>query len=556
MLAALGCLLALALLTPPRADALEAARSSRSPLETLSVPSTPTLPVVPTQPQVLTVPPVPAVLESGSPPATSIPAVPAPAPARPEHAALTPSQAPAGGSSEVKRRGQDPRADSPPARTRPLAKVRNEASRPPRASRAASSPPARRVGAAEPRQDQGPDGSLARAAPARRPTPPSAGPPNGAAPLRRAVDAIDAIPLPLPAEVKALLLALALLALALGAHSLLIAGRARRLEREQAALLEDVGLLQQALLPVVPERIGALRASVAYRPASGPAAGGDFYDVFALAGGRVGIIVGDVSGHGREALRRTTVVHYAVRAYLEAGLEPCAALQTAGRVLDGDDVEPTTVVAAVHDPGDGSLTYACAGHPPPVLVGVPAHEPVTAASSPPLAAGAPTGRRQTAVTLSAGSMACFFTDGLMEVRLGPDRLGFDRLAAMVTELSARDGAGALLDRITACACEVADDMAACIVRAEHGAGPSVDRIEQLEVDTVGARRPVVGAFLAQCGLDEGDRAAALRRACATADEFGGALIRVLVGDGPPTVEVDPPRASPLNAPAPRPATTR
>ncbi len=295
---------------------------------------------------------------------------------------------------------------------------------------------------------------------------------------------------------------------------------------------------------------------MAYRPASGPAAGGDFYDVFALADGRVGIIVGDVCGHGREALRRTTVVHYALRAYLEAGLEPCAALRTAGRVLDGDDAEPTTVVAAVHDPADGSLTYACAGHPPPVLVGVPAHEPVTAASSAPLAAGAPTGRRQTTVSLSAGSMACFFTDGLMEVRVGPDRLGIDGLAVMVADLGDHEGAPALLDRVTARAREVADDMAACIVRAERAAGASAGRIEQLEVDAAGARRPVVGAFLAQCGLDERDRAAALRRACATADEFGGALIRVLIGDGHPRVEVDPPPASLLAAPAPLIATPR
>jgi len=384
----------------------------------------------------------------------------------------------------------------------------------------------------------------------RRRTPPSAAPANGAPSLKRAVEAIDEIPLPIPAEVKALLLALALLALALGAHSLLVSGRARRLERQRAALLEDVGLLQHALLPIVPDRIGALRASVAYRPASGPAAGGDFYDVFALAGGRVGIIVGDVCGHGREALRRTAVVHYALRAYLEAGLEPRAALQTAGRVLDGDDAEVTTVVAAVHDPGDGSLTYACAGHPPPILVGVPTREPVTAASSAPLAAGAPTGRRQTTLPLPEGSTACFFTDGLMEVRVGPDRLGVDRLAAMVADLGEHEGAAALLDRVTARTCEVADDMAACIVRAERGAGARGDRIEQLEVDPAGARRPVVGAFLAQCGLDERDRAATLRRVRATADESGGALIRVLVGDGRPRAEVDPAPPGPIEVPAP------
>jgi hypothetical protein len=61
--------------------------------------------------------------------------------------------------------------------------------------------------------------------------------------------ALDSIPLPVPDEVKAAILALVLLAIVLGAHSLLVAGRARRLGRQRATLLEDVGLLQQALLP-------------------------------------------------------------------------------------------------------------------------------------------------------------------------------------------------------------------------------------------------------------------------------------------------------------------
>ena len=152
---------------------------------------------------------------------------------------------------------------------------------------------------------------------------------------------------------------LAILVLALGAHTILATARTRRLERHRAKLMEDVGLLQEALLPTVPARLGRVTTSVAYRPADGLAAGGDFYDAFVLPGGRVGLLLGDVSGHGREALAKTALVRFTVRAHLEAGMSPREALSIAGRSLDGrlgDDF--ATVIAAIHDPDRGTLTYS------------------------------------------------------------------------------------------------------------------------------------------------------------------------------------------------------
>ena len=226
---------------------------------------------------------------------------------------------------------------------------------------AAAAPPFERVGKAE----GGGDGSANptdRRARANEAKQTKTGPPI----IRSVPQFVNEV----PTALKAGLAVAGVLAALLGFAALMTMLRNRSLDRQRRELLQEVGLLQSALLPPVPDHVGGLRTSVAYRPADGPGAGGDFYDVLPLPGGRVGFILGDVSGHGRGALARTAFMRYTLRAYLEAGLEPRVALQVAGRVIDenlGGDF--ATVLLAVHDPETGSLTYATAGHPAPIVVG-------------------------------------------------------------------------------------------------------------------------------------------------------------------------------------------
>ena len=106
--------------------------------------------------------------------------------------------------------------------------------------------------------------------------------------------------------------------------------------------------------------------------------------------------------------------------------------------LDGDFA---TVVLAIHDPATASLTFACAGHPAPIVAGPSKYEPVLPGASPPLGIGLRTGLRQTTMPLAPGSVACLFTDGLTEARTERGILGRPRLGDILEELGPDAEAG-------------------------------------------------------------------------------------------------------------------
>ncbi|MEX2252743.1 MAG: PP2C family protein-serine/threonine phosphatase [Thermoleophilaceae bacterium] len=354
-----------------------------------------------------------------------------------------------------------------------------------------------------------------------------------------------------PPELTLALAALGAVSL-LGLAGWLIAGlRSRRLSHRQAVLEDEVGALQSALLPVVPPTLNGLRASVAYRPATGPGAGGDFYDVFAVSADKVGVILGDASGHGREALPQTVFIRHTLRAYLEAGLEPRLALALAGSVMDEQlDGSFATVLVAVHDSARGELAIASAGHPAPIVTGVPAGAkagpfvPVTAASSPPVGFGYATGRRQTTISLPEGALACFYTDGLTEARTADGFFGRERLERLCEQLGPQADASTLLEQVAAESEDLADDLAACTIGPTGRGDPAWLHVEELEVD--GEDLPArAAAFLAGCGVDAAAARQSLREASRLVDSSGAAVLRVEMDEGRPRPAVVPHHVSPL-----------
>jgi serine phosphatase RsbU (regulator of sigma subunit) len=379
--------------------------------------------------------------------------------------------------------------------------------------------------------------------PLRKPQPPV---PQDKSVITRTVHTIDKA---LPAWLKPLLAIVAAALLVLLANAVLAARRGRRLRRQRSELLEEIGILQATLLPEVPDELAGLALSVAYSPAEGPAAGGDFYDAFPLTDGRAAVIVGDISGHGKRALEHTSLLRYTLRAYLGAGFEPRQALAVAERVLD-DDLRGdfATVIVAVFDPDEGAFTYASAGHPPPIVLSTGTFEPITACASPPIGAQLPTGRRQTTLRLPGPATVCFFTDGLVEGRKEGVMLGQERLTELLTTPPTGLSAEELLRQVVHEIDQASDDMAVCIVGVPAPAGADPFRLEELEVEAGEIDHPSVRHFLDACELEPAQEASAVASLRTVAGEFGTAVLRVRSGTGETDVKVLAPQASVMNGP--------
>jgi PAS domain S-box-containing protein len=177
--------------------------------------------------------------------------------------------------------------------------------------------------------------------------------------------------------------------------------------------------LQRSLLPDVLPRIPGLDLAARYLPATeGAAVGGDWYDAFPLARGRVGLVTGDVAGHNIASASTMGQVRGLLRAYAIDNPGPAYALQrTNAAVAQLLPDALASVVYIVLDPATGDLTYANAGHPPPIITaGTGRAEYLDDASGIMLGACATasfaTGHRR----LRPGARLLCYTDGLIEDR--------------------------------------------------------------------------------------------------------------------------------------------
>jgi serine phosphatase RsbU (regulator of sigma subunit)/predicted ester cyclase len=214
-----------------------------------------------------------------------------------------------------------------------------------------------------------------------------------------------------------------------------------RIEQE----LQVARRIQQELLPETTPELDGWQIAAYYRPAR--EVGGDFYDFLDLSDDRLGLVVGDATGHGMPA----ALVMAAARSMLRAVAQP---LDSPGEVLarvnhalypDIPSDMFVTCFYAILEAESGRLLYANAGHDLPYLRQDGIAEELRARGTP-LGLMPGMDYEEKEIVLDAGESVLFYSDGLVEAH-DPRRemFGFPRLRALVTEHD--DADGSLVDRL-------------------------------------------------------------------------------------------------------------
>ena len=206
--------------------------------------------------------------------------------------------------------------------------------------------------------------------------------------------------------------------------------RAQRYERDRHVARTLVAALQPARLPDVP----GVRFAGRYQPAE-RGLGGDWYDVFQLPGGAMGVAIGDVVGHGIEAAVEAVRLRNALRGAVLAGHNPSEtvmALNAHAAAQPG--ALASTMMYLELDAPARRLRWASAGHVPAVIVEDGGHgEWLGQAGGPPLGVVDldpwPSAER----ALAPGARIVLFTDGLIERRTEPLDAGIDRIATIAAQ---------------------------------------------------------------------------------------------------------------------------
>jgi PAS domain S-box-containing protein len=243
--------------------------------------------------------------------------------------------------------------------------------------------------------------------------------------------------------------------------------------------------LQHALLPAALPEVEGLDLAVHYLPASdGVHVGGDWYDAFPLDRGRVGLVIGDVSGHSIDSASTMGQIRGLLRGYAIEDAAPQDVLRRTNVAIV--KLLPEAVATAFYgvlDPVTGDLHYAVAGHPPALYASDRGHaEYLDSPAGTMLGVSADTSFAVGHRRLPAGAGLLLYTDGLVERRhrdiadgLDTLRTAFQRSARLSAERICQSVQAALLG-----ASPRADDVCILAIRLPGktpGDSPRPDRAD-------------------------------------------------------------------------------
>ncbi len=200
--------------------------------------------------------------------------------------------------------------------------------------------------------------------------------------------------------------------------------------------------LQEAIL-TLPGYVEGVDFGFLYRSATEAAkVGGDFYDLFEIEPGKVGIIVGDVSGKGIEASAMTSFVKNTIRAHAQDENSPALVVAKTNDLVVKSSPESNfiTLFFGILDTETGRVAYCNAGHPPAILIKEAYDTMLLTTESPLIGVFAGLDYDEREATLEKGDILVLYTDGIIEARSANNNelFGEDRLISFVEGLEAEE----------------------------------------------------------------------------------------------------------------------
>ncbi len=243
----------------------------------------------------------------------------------------------------------------------------------------------------------------------------------------------------------------------------------KRRDAKHQREFEDARLIQRGLLPAVMPQTAGVKLASSWQPADG--VGGDCFDALTFDGGGLGLTIADVAGKGVPAALLMSNLQAAVRAFAQEKTFPGAVCTSVNRLLCRN-MAPGRFVTFCYvriDPGSRRLTYANAGHNPPLLIRASGSVDSLAPTGTVLGVFAESAYEQGEFAIAPGDRLVLYTDGITEGR-NPEGEEYaeERLADSARRhrsLSADDMLAAMLSDVETFNKKVYEDDATLIVAA-------------------------------------------------------------------------------------------